>query len=156
VASKACDRWYLREWILRWLDEAGGDPQAALDRICLMHGGNFRLGRKAREESVRLVDSMARWIGRPLTLRIRYFTSTDFDAQAGRLGRYWRRPRELFARAFESFVEDELIGRSRLNEYLVDGTRDDYGGCRGWPYPRGEERRRIDEALREFLATLKD
>jgi len=156
VESKATDRWYDPKWIHRWLEEAGGEPQAGLDRICFMFTPIFREGRKARDRSVCLVDSMARLLQIPLRLRIRYRITTGFAEQARALGGYWRRRHELFARAFESHIEDELHSRSRCNEYLVDDTRRDYEGCRGSPYPRGDERARIQEALRGFLETLKD
>ncbi len=156
VASKPNDEWYERDWILRWIEEAGGDAQVGLDRIRSLHAKSFQHGKEARANSVCLVDSMARWLGRPLALRIRYSTSTGFNDHARALGPYWEKRSELFARTFESFVEDELLAQARRNEYLVDGTREEYGGCRGYPYPRGEERRRIHDSLREFISTIRE
>lgn len=84
------------------------------------------------------------------------------DAEA--LGEYWARPTEMFARAFESFCEDELHRRGEVNTYLVYGTRETYdhkvvrggvivGGLE--PYPQGAERERINEAIRKLLAAIR-
>lgn len=68
-------------------------------------------------------------------------------------GGYWARPNELFARAFESFVEDEIVSRGGYSSYLVSGTSPQcypeelYRAC---PYPSGQER----DVLRERFSSL--
>jgi hypothetical protein len=79
-----------------------------------------------------------------------------FHAEAVRLGVYWKRPEELFARAFESFLEDELADRGQCSQYLVFGTQRDYADCRGIPYPVGDERKRIAEKMRNLFAACED
>lgn len=41
-------------------------------------------------------------------------------------GGYYSTPPEMFARAFESYVQDKLEDNGRRNSYLVDGTREVY------------------------------
>ena len=80
-----------------------------------------------------------------------FFIPTDFSAfflDAKERGEYWRRDHELFARAFEAWIEDELVDRKMTNSYLVSGTR-----CEG-PYPQGDERIAINGAFREWWRTL--
>lgn len=47
-------------------------------------------------------------------------THLDFAEDAKRLGKYWADPKELFARAFESFVHDRLLCQQRHSPYLVN------------------------------------
>ena len=49
------------------------------------------------------------------------------DGNRGRqLDAYYAREHEMFARAFEAFIQDELEDNGRRNSYLVDGTRRTY------------------------------
>lgn len=50
--------------------------------------------------------------------------SSSFAKHGKTLGEYWGRPHELFARAFEAYVQDKLTDSGRRNSYLVDGTTD--------------------------------
>lgn len=80
-----------------------------------------------------------------------FFIPTQFSAfflDAKERGEYWRRDHELFARAFEAWIEDELVERGMTNSYLVSGTR-----CEG-PYPQGLERITINDAFREWWRVL--
>jgi len=81
------------------------------------------------------------------------------------MGSYWSRPHEMFARAFESYVQDKLEDNGRVNTYLVDGTRKAYNLSRvkggelitGLDvYPRGEERQRINAAFDKFFAAMRE
>lgn len=80
---------------------------------------------------------------------------TEYAESAAALGPYWAEGTEMFARAFEAFVEDELKERSRANTFLVAGTAVDYGlqrkGQAAWVYPRGEERAQIRAAMRQLV-----
>ncbi len=86
--------------------------------------------------------------------------SSDYLRSARSLGEYWSRPREMFARAFEGFVQDGLEDHGRRNSYLVDGTRTAYqiqkveGGPIIEPWPQGKERKRINEAMGNLLKVL--
>jgi hypothetical protein len=90
------------------------------------------------------------------------FVSDSGNLQRNKNG-YWTRPHELFARAFESYIEDELHSKNRQNSYLVSGTRDQYDtgmqsdhvNTGSQPYPQGEERTRINQAMRELISVIK-
>lgn len=71
-----------------------------------------------------------------------------FYADAKARGQYWRRNHELFARAFEAWIEDELAEARLTDSYLVYGTQ--FGG----PYPTGEERLLINAAFRKWWEVL--
>lgn len=71
---------------------------------------------------------------------------------------YYRRPNELFARAFESWVFDEVRERDGLSDYLVHGVEDgQFAGdeYKGDPYPSGIERKIIGSHIKEIVATVK-
>lgn len=82
---------------------------------------------------------------------------TSYKSEADRLGKsYWGNDAELFARAWEAFIYDELGGTS---EYLVTGfvgdgmiTRE--GGYRGTPYPRGDERKKFNQWMKALLDNI--
>lgn len=86
--------------------------------------------------------------------------ASNYLRSARSLGEYWRRPREMFARAFEGFVQDAIEDHGRRNSYLVDGTRDAYqiqkteGGPLIEPWPQGDERKKINEAMGNLLKVL--
>ena len=87
---------------------------------------------------------------------------SNFYQSAQLLGEYWSRSEELFARAFEGYVEDKLRDQmKRKNSYLVSGTRSKYSlgkdedGSSVEPYPQGEERKRIYAAMERFVEVMK-
>ena len=61
---------------------------------------------------------------------------------------YWTRNHEMFARAFESYIEDTLEQSGRKSSYLVSGTKSPRA------YPEGEERKRINEAMAKLVRAL--
>ena len=83
-----------------------------------------------------------------------YLECTEYFSKAKKLTPYWYRPHELFARAFESFVEDSLHKKGWVNEFLVKGTRENYDAARGVPYPQGAERLRINKAIGKLLRSF--
>ncbi|WP_244894500.1 LPD1 domain-containing protein [Leptospira alexanderi] len=74
---------------------------------------------------------------------------------------YWSKPRELFARAFESYAEDKMKAKGMKNNYLVapntisdpDSLTDDE--FRGLAYPQGDDRIRIYNAFDDFFREMK-
>lgn len=59
-------------------------------------------------------------------------------------GDYWHKIEEMFARGFESFVQDALQEKQRSSPWLVHGTLEsDFpgDGATSCPYPTGEERK---------------
>lgn len=66
------------------------------------------------------------------------------------MGGYWVAAHEMFARAFETHVQDKLKSQGRLNTYLVYGCHaDPLTGAN--PYPDGEERTRVNEAMGRLM-----
>lgn len=86
---------------------------------------------------------------------------TDYFKQADALcgsSDYYRRPNELFARAFESWVFDEIRKFEGASDYLVHGVEEDrFSGedYKGNPYPVGEEREAINGRMREIAETVR-
>ena len=152
--NPAATRRFRKNWVLKGWETSAGEAQGAFDLLADQYPRQFRLGRKALENAQTLADSLARWTGAPITIRAPFSRDSDFLRQANELGDYWKRPIELFARCFESYVEDTLAARGEVNEFLVAGTREDYSGCRGWPYPQGDERACIGRALAEMVASI--
>lgn len=72
---------------------------------------------------------------------------------------YWATRHELFARAFQSWIEDRLAAQGRRNDYLswhADNSWyvDPIFGPR-FPYPEGEERTRINAAFDKLAAAIR-
>jgi len=108
-------------------------------------------------------------------------TISEYLAVARVMGEYELDPKELFARAFESYIQDKLTEQEMKNSYLVYGTHDRPDEKLYWmnpqenpqypyilettkkgedslpyfPYPRGEERKKINEAMESFIAALR-
>ncbi|AOG02833.1 hypothetical protein BSY19_4747 (plasmid) [Bosea sp. RAC05] len=79
----------------------------------------------------------------------------EANALCGSSGEYWKRPTEMFARAFECVVFDAIAAKGGRSDYLVQGVEmDRYAGPRwkGNPYPTGDERVAINEAFRKAIA----
>ncbi len=88
--------------------------------------------------------------------------NTNYFISAQKIGsKYWSKPRELFARAFESYVEDKMKAKGMKNNYLVapntvgdpDSLTD--GELRELAYPQREERIRIYNAFEVFFREMK-
>lgn len=85
---------------------------------------------------------------------------TDFYEWArkldqGRKKEYYSALYEMFARCFESFIEDTLYERGIISQYLVHSTRANkfYGEYK--PYPEGEERKAINKAIANLLDVVR-
>lgn len=63
---------------------------------------------------------------------------------------YFESDVELFARAFEAYVDDKLSSRGIRSDYLVHSTRCSYYPGMS-PYPNGEERLLINKTFDDFL-----
>lgn len=86
--------------------------------------------------------------------------SSNFYRSAQILGEYWVRPQELFARSFESFVEDKLTAMGRKNTYLVCGTQGRYSISKDEefnvePYPQGEERKVLYQEFEKLFDRIR-
>lgn len=93
-----------------------------------------------------------------IVVSTKYYTDARaFDRE--RTTAYYTLATELFARAFESYIEDSLKEHGMQSEYLVYGTNSPvyklmYDGHN--PYPEGEERQRINEKIRVLLQYVGD
>lgn len=77
---------------------------------------------------------------------------------SGKTGDYWKRPTEMFARSFESFVFDKIKELGNQSDYLVYGVEEGrYANpsYKGNPYPTGAERAAINEAFQNLVDTFK-
>lgn len=87
--------------------------------------------------------------------------NSDFYNEAQKLcgsSDYYRRPNELFARAFESWIYDEIHDRGGSSDYLVHSVGDDPDAAevfKGNPYPSGDERKAIGVHMKEIAETVK-
>ncbi len=89
-------------------------------------------------------------------------TTTKFYFISSRYGKrgYWDSPKELFARAFEAYIEDKLEKKGRHSNYLVSITNN--LGLNSliipqeeWPYPYGLELEVISDAFDNLIKVLK-
>ena len=88
----------------------------------------------------------------------------DSATVGGSENSYWTRGHEMFARAFESYIEDTLTDKKRKSSYLASGTQKHYntGKIRtvegkqieAQVYPQGEERKRINKAMAKLVRAL--
>lgn len=90
---------------------------------------------------------------------------SNFMAEAvildnGVRGKYWSKPHEMFARAFQSYLEDKLAEQGRKNDYLSVYADNKYHfdpifGIQWNPYPEGDERTRINAAFDRLFAVVR-
>lgn len=81
--------------------------------------------------------------------------ATEIDK--GKRKAYWSTKHEMFARAFESYVLDQLADEGARSDYLVAFAKNDpelFGELR--PYPEGDERQAINAAMEHLFATLEN
>ena len=78
---------------------------------------------------------------------------TEFYASARKMGDYWQRPTELFARCFEAYVSDRLEEQGRQNTYLVCGAKpmEAHPGY----YPSGDHRKNVNLAMDALMEALR-
>ncbi|MFW6047310.1 MAG: LPD1 domain-containing protein [Candidatus Woesearchaeota archaeon] len=89
---------------------------------------------------------------------------TEFLADAKRIdslrsGEYWSTDNEIFARAFESYIEDTLNSKEIKSPYLVHGTSaDKYIGTFNDKkvYPDKEEREMFNKNFDEYIQNFKE
>lgn len=78
----------------------------------------------------------------------------------GERNKYWSRMHEMFARAFQSYLEDKLAGMNRKNDYLSVYADNKYHydallGIQWNPYPEGEERTQINAAFDRLIEVIR-
>lgn len=74
--------------------------------------------------------------------------AVDMDGEKG--GKpYWSTKCELFARAFDSYIADQLDAKAELNTYLTTGVHERRTA------PVGDERQRVNAAFGQLIDTLR-
>ncbi len=79
----------------------------------------------------------------------------------GREGKYWSKPNELFARAFQSYLEDTLAAQERKNDYLSSYADNKYHydaflGIQWNPYPDGDERAKLNAGFAQLFSAIRE
>ena len=133
------------------------------------HGVDYRLGKnlmvedfasrrisqlRHSSEKIKAMDKL--WEVMASKGNTNYFNQARrLDAQKG-ARKYWGNREELFARAFESYVQDKLSAGTISSPWLVSGTlKHDYGDHISMhPYPLGKERLDINMAMDNFIKCL--
>ncbi len=87
-----------------------------------------------------------------------FFANGALNLDKGKDGKYWSKPREMAARAFEAYVTDKLASEGRENTYLsAHADNNDYKTMGAYePYPQGQDRANINAAYDELFAALRE
>lgn len=84
-----------------------------------------------------------------------YTGKSQYYVDSSKLGgagnKYWTSNEEMFARAFENYIEGKMKSGKVKNDYLVHGT---YAGFPA-PFPRGEEREKIHKAFDKLMDAIR-
>ena len=90
------------------------------------------------------------YLDRKCRVKTNYYESA-LKLDTGRKQQYYSEVVEMFARAFESYIESSLHAKGLKSEYLVHSTTSN--ACYGdySPYPVGEEREKICEAIKALI-----
>ncbi len=109
----------------------------------------------------KVASYIAKLAGEPVTVMVNSYSSKFMSGAVSFKSDYWRRPLELCARAFESYIQDKLEEKGLVNNYLVAGN-DSSKGEHKWAssnlergYPQGEERKLINERFDSLFDALK-
>lgn len=82
------------------------------------------------------------------------------ELDAGQIGKYWSKPEEMAARAFQAYLEDRMADAGRRNDYLSAMADNKYHvdplfGIEWKPFPEGEERKRINAAFDRLFEVIR-
>lgn len=82
------------------------------------------------------------------------------ELDAGQIGKYWSKPEEMAARAFQAYLEDRMADAGRRNDYLSAMADNKYHvdplfGIEWKPFPEGEERKRINAAFDKLFEVIR-
>lgn len=156
-----------RNSVARMIKDAGNavDAVGAIDAYYAKYTGNKRMDKQWkdwRNLAVAYYDTEGRDV---VVLPTGYKTSSfkigAIDLDGGKAKSYWATNKEMFARAFQSYVEDKLAEQDRQNDYLSIYADNKYHvdqllGIEWKPYPEGEERKRINAAFDEVFAAIRE
>lgn len=111
--------------------------------------GGSGAGMKKAEDQIGIWERHLKMLERDLEQGRKKWTYSNYYREAEKLsgssGNYWKRPVELWARAFETYVFDKLAEEGFESQYLVHGTEANrFGnGFKGNPFPTGDERKAL-------------
>lgn len=84
------------------------------------------------------------------------FYNSALNLDAKRTKAYWSTTIEMYARAFEYYVDRKLKAENSLNEYLVQLPSLDEAHIDSYPYPHPEDRQGVLEHFDRFWAAVSD
>jgi hypothetical protein len=87
---------------------------------------------------------------RPVVVSVPFKGSVYYEKMK-RMGEYFSRPEEMFARAFECYTEDTMRKKKRTNSYLVRRSNGDMEA----PYPQGKQREAVVAAVGKLMEEVK-
>ena len=109
-------------------------------------------------------ENMAQYLakewGKPINIPLPTYT-TQFVRNSEAAGEYYSKVTELFARAFESYVQDKLSQKQMINNYLVHNNRSSESlegtiyEAISYLYPQGNERENINKAFDKLFNALR-
>ena len=84
--------------------------------------------------------------------------ASDYRDRSMRLGEYWASEKELAARALQDYVIRKLEERGQKNDFLSNHVAPEEwdGDAKGYPFPLGEDVKRIADAFDNLFATLEE
>lgn len=137
---------------------------AAVDDIFARYSGNKRSEknwRTWRTLAAAYFDTTGEEvISLPTGRKVSNFKAEAMNLDGGSTKQYWSSNKEMFARAFQSYIEDKLASGERQNDYLSVFADNKYwddpifGPM--YPYPEGEERQRINAAFDEVFSAIRE
>lgn len=83
-----------------------------------------------------------------------YFLKNALELDKGKSKPYYSNRQEMFARAFESYVQDKINKGGCSSDYLVYGTNVSFDEYK--PYPLGDERKAFFNAFEQFTNDLQE
>ena len=83
---------------------------------------------------------------------------SDYEKRSMRLGEYWASDKELAARALQDYIIRKLDDRGQKNDFLSNHVAPEEwdGDAKGYPFPLGEDAKRIADAFDNLFATLEE
>ena len=83
---------------------------------------------------------------------------SDYQKRSMLLGEYWASNKELAARALQDYIRRKLDDRGQTNDFLSNHVAPEEwdGDAKGYPFPLGEDVKRIADAFDNLFATLEE
>ena len=83
---------------------------------------------------------------------------SDYQKRSMLLGEYWASKKELAARALQDYIIRKLDDRGQKNDFLSNHVAPEEwdGDAKGYPFPLGEDAKRIADAFDNLFATLEE